>query len=544
MKIRLIVILALLVLAPLTLVAVLGVRVARSEREMAVHRWREMLAVRLTGIDEDIQQFLQAYTRPFAERALTGAHTAALSDELVATGLVRQLFVIAEDGTLAFPRLSADSGPKQQEFFRRTTELWRSRDPLFHPPDAAAFDAPGGAPAPAHQVMPFQQTPYGSSGGPQLASGWYTWYWGDGLNFIFWWRDGLGHTMGVELERMRFIADIVGALPDTGWDQRLPERIALMDSQGRVLYQWGHYEPAAAERPFVTCALSPPLSGWSLSYYAPADFTPAAGGRSVWFNLTAGGAAAALALIGLAAYFYRESSREMREAAQRVTFVNQVSHELKTPLTNIRMYAELLEEELADNPRCARSLGVIVSESQRLSRLIGNILTFGRKQRRKLVLHPGEGRVEDTVRAVLERTRPALEARGIAVRFDSTDSAQVRFDSDAVEQILNNLISNVEKYAADGGYLGINLRREDETTVLTVEDRGPGIPQGEFERVFQPFYRLSNKVSDGVTGTGIGLSLSRELALLHGGCLHIVRGDGGAVFEVQLHTPAGSGESA
>jgi len=91
-------------------------------------------------------------------------------------------------------------------------------------------------------------------------------------------------------------------------------------------------------------------------------------------------------VISLTYYFYREQSREMREAAQRVSFVNQVSHELKTPLTNIRMYAELIEKDADESDeRLQRYAGVIVSESQRLSRLIGNVLTFSRKQRRNLV---------------------------------------------------------------------------------------------------------------------------------------------------------------
>jgi len=536
----LILVLVLLVVAPVALLTVLGARIARDDREIAAHRWRDLVAARLVAVDDQVREFLQAHIRPFTEYSWDEAETGKVSDALTATGLVRQLFVIGDDGMLMFPKLSAESSTKDREFFQRTTELWRSRDPLFHPPDAIA--SPGDTPAmdPSPDATPFQQTPL-DSGGLRLASGWYTWHWSDGLNFIFWWRDGQGHTVGIELERMRLIADIVGVLPDTAPEEAASERIVLTDSHGNTLYQWGNYESRDEARPVYTLPLSPPLSAWTLNYYGPPDMLAAAGGRAVWFNLAAGGAAISIALAGLALYLYRESSREMREAARRVTFVNQVSHELKTPLTNIRMYAELLEDELAGDPRAARSLGVIVSESQRLSRLIGNILTFSRRQRRALALHPKPGCIEKTVRAVLERARPALEARGMKVCFECADGDQAAFDADALEQILNNLINNVEKYAADGGYLGMRLCRDGDMAILTVEDRGPGIPNGEYERIFQPFYRLSNKISDGVTGTGIGLALSRELARLHGGDLRVIHGDGGAVFELRLHAPVARG---
>ena len=119
--------------------------------------------------------------------------------------------------------------------------------------------------------------------------------------------------------------------------------------------------------PGSSLRLASPLSAWNLAWYGP---QPAEGGPGL--SLLSGLGAVALALIGLAVWFYRESSRELREAARRVTFVNQVSHELKTPLTNIRLYAELLEDELPEeDDKAAHHLGVIVSESQRLSRRLG-----------------------------------------------------------------------------------------------------------------------------------------------------------------------------
>jgi len=256
------------------------------------------------------------------------------------------------------------------------------------------------------------------------------------------------------------------------------------------------------------------------------------------FNLAAGMAALVLALIGLASYFYRESTREMREAAERVSFVNQVSHELKTPLTNIRMYAELLEQSLPDdNSKATQQLGVIVSESQRLSRLIGNVLTFARKQNDKLALHPTAGNVDQCIQFVLDHFKATFESKGVKTVFTRGAGAKVQFDRDALEQILGNLFSNVEKYAAGGGLLEVASRQEGSTTSIVISDRGPGIPRGQEEKIFEPFHRLSNKLSDGVTGTGIGLTIARELARKHGGDLKAVASDTGARFELQLQAP-------
>jgi signal transduction histidine kinase len=221
-----------------------------------------------------------------------------------------------------------------------------------------------------------------------------------------------------------------------------------------------------------------------------------------------------------------------------VSFVNQVSHELKTPLTNIRMYAELLEGNLPDSDdKTSHYLGVIVSESQRLSRLIGNVLTFARQQRQKLNLHKTEGCVDDVVRAVLDHFRPSLESKGVKIIFTADAGGTVEFDRDALEQILGNLFSNVEKYAASGAKMEVTSRQEGDRTWIDVADAGPGIPKGQAEKVFEPFHRISNKVSDGVTGTGIGLSIARDLARRHGGDVKLLPSGRGACFRVELSTP-------
>jgi signal transduction histidine kinase len=342
------------------------------------------------------------------------------------------------------------------------------------------------------------------------------------------------------------MADLIGDLPETAVSNFVDGpassgRVELVDSNDQTIYQWGPFERPTDLKPIVEVPVSAPLSSWRLKYYLADDNLVTEPGRSAYFNLFAALTVIGIGLVGLAIYFARQYSREMRESRQRVNFVNQVSHELNTPLTNIRMYADLMEYDVqelesGDTEKLQSRLNVIVSESQRLSRLIGNVLTFARQQRSKSTLHMRPDQVDRVVSSVIERLRPELDERGIKVTFDGKAGATVKLDDDAVEQILLNLFSNVAKYAASGKTLRVDTRRQGQRTTIEVADDGPGIPTHEREKIFQPFYRLSDKI-EGVAGTGIGLTIARELARVHCGDLKLLKSTGGCRFQVELHTP-------
>jgi signal transduction histidine kinase len=234
---------------------------------------------------------------------------------------------------------------------------------------------------------------------------------------------------------------------------------------------------------------------------------------------------------------FREFGREAREAEQRVSFVNRVSHELKTPLTSIRMYAELLEESLQEDEGPARKhAGIIVSESQRLSRLIGNVLTFAKKDRGKLGFHPTPVVIDQVVEKVLAQLSPSLESRSIRIEVEHGAPARVTADPDLVIQVLANLITNVEKYAAAGGLLRIRTLQEPGSTRIVVIDRGPGIRADQREKVFEPFHRGDERLDEDSSGTGIGLSIVRDLTRMHGGDAWIEPSPEGTEFHVTFAT--------
>ena len=280
-------------------------------------------------------------------------------------------------------------------------------------------------------------------------------------------------------------------------------------------------------------ACAAPLGMWRMVYRPLRSEAPRVNRGPLLMGL--GGAG--IALLAVALLFLRESTRDMREARRRVSFVNQVSHELKTPLTNIRLYAEMAQQrvEATGDVTAARHLSVVEAETSRLSRLIHNVLTFARQQRDQLTVHPRKASMDEVTQRVVGVWRPGLEAKGFVVECDLNAAQSFAFDPDAVEQIIGNLLSNVEKYAESGHFVRVETHGDGREARLVIEDRGPGIPARMRESVFAPFVRVRSDVTEGVSGTGIGLTISRELAQLLGGSLSYadVKG-GGARFVLTL----------
>lgn len=367
--------------------------------------------------------------------------------------------------------------------------------------------------------------------------GWIVWYWAEGLHLLLWKRLDGGGIVGVEVDRIVLMSRLIGALPETSsGGSRQQGRVLLVDEKGATIYQWGNYETAKGEAPLATLQLGYPLHTWKLVYFGPERKTFSALTSRIHTQMLLLLFLVGCVVVGASVYLYREYSRDMRDAAQRVTFVTQVSHELKTPLTNIRLYAELLEGKIPDEqPRARRHVNVIVDESQRLSRLINNILTFARQQRNSHKIRPSRIVVDEVLTRIAEPFAPGFRAKGFDVLEEHNAPRPIVSDADAIEQIVGNLLSNVEKYASQGQWVAIRSHQEpDGTTHIDVEDRGPGIPRGMQSSVFQPFTRCSEALTEGVSGTGIGLTIARDLAWMLGGDLTLRSGQEGACFRLTL----------
>ena len=513
---RLTALLVLIVVLPTGVLAWLAIRGVRYERGRVAGQLRAAAESRLADVDARIQRVLEDRARRLLEvEVFSTGDTDGWREFARTTPEVTQVAVQAADGRLLHPPLDSGLSDAERDFLLRIRQILVER--LLGSQTERIGD------------VDTQQVSL-----PAADHGWYAWYWDTGLHLIFWRRDSSGRLIAVELDRVRLLADLLVELStdpgraesSTSWG-----RIVLEDSQGRVIFQSAAAATEAISVDVVERRLSPPLGAWNLRAEYWAGGTVGALGT---FLRLAGLIMVAALLAGLAFIFHRESSRELREASERVGFVNQVSHELRTPLTNIRLYAELLERRLAEDDENRSYLDIIVAESGRLSRLIGNVLSFARRNRGSLVIYPVEGLVDDTLRSVVDQFRPSLEGKGIEIALDMAAPRPIRFDPDAVEQVVGNLLSNVEKYAGGGKMVEIASRQTEMKTVVRVVDHGPGIPAKRQEAVFEPFVRLSDRLTEGVSGTGIGLAIARELALLQGGELRLLATEVGACFELEL----------
>jgi signal transduction histidine kinase len=240
---------------------------------------------------------------------------------------------------------------------------------------------------------------------------------------------------------------------------------------------------------------------------------PGLGGAGYVYALAA--LSIAVAVLGLAA-IYRMVGVAVSYAEQRSNFVAAVTHELKTPITAIRMYAEMLRDGLVPSEAKRDEYHRhITAESERLSRLVDNVLELSRLQNGTRRVRLERGDLGAVCRDVATLVRPHVEGAGFALRLDLEKTLPaVRFDRDALIQVLFNLVDNAVKYANGAGTKEIVLgcRRDADGLRLVVRDRGPGVPTAHLRRIFEPFYRGENELTRRAKGTGIGLALVRGLA--------------------------------
>jgi signal transduction histidine kinase len=229
--------------------------------------------------------------------------------------------------------------------------------------------------------------------------------------------------------------------------------------------------------------------------------------------------------------------REMELARRKSDFLSAVSHELRAPVTTIRMYAEMLRDGWVDDAtRRGEYESAIVSEGERLSRLVENVLAYSRRERGK-PLDLRDGDLAEKVREVVGLERPLFQQAGLELEVEAPETLPWRFDPDAVTQILVNLLDNALKHSRDAEdrRVTVRLRAAPDEARLEVQDHGGGIPAPEQRRIFEAFYRVGNELTRETRGAGLGLALVRRLAQGHRGDVTVRSEPGqGATFIVRL----------
>ena len=218
-------------------------------------------------------------------------------------------------------------------------------------------------------------------------------------------------------------------------------------------------------------------------------------------------------------------------------FFANVSHEFRTPLTLTIGPLEGIADELRGvNGRVARAFDMSLRNARRLMRLVNQLLDVAKLEAGQMRLNRRALDLAPFVRSIVEAFAPAAESKGVVLDVDAPSSLRCAFDSDALEKVVTNLVSNALKFTPGGGRVTITLRETSDGVMLRVADTGPGIPAEHLAHVFERFYQVDESLTRAEAGTGIGLALVQELVTLHGGTIEVSSGDlaPGAVFTVTL----------
>ncbi len=230
-------------------------------------------------------------------------------------------------------------------------------------------------------------------------------------------------------------------------------------------------------------------------------------------------------------------------AAQR-RFVADASHELRTPAALIRANAEVLQREDLVEPDGGPLLTDIIGESDRLGGLVGDLLQLSAWDEMRTTITPAPVDIAAVARDTVRGAAAMAAERGVPLAADTDDRAAWSMaDHDRIVQVLLVLIDNAVDHSPPGAPVTVRVRATGRTVTIEVEDRGPGIPAAELERIFQPFTRLPGTTRHGSGGTGLGLAIARRIVEAHGGSIDASSPvDGGARFTVVLRAlgPTGS----
>jgi signal transduction histidine kinase len=362
------------------------------------------------------------------------------------------------------------------------------------------------------------------------------------LSVLFWYRPplNLDIVFGAQIALPRLAKELEAIVQEIEPTLREEICIALLDDMAKPVALSHPGFHATWKRPFVATEIGETLPHWEVAVYLlnPAKLTQSAHTLKLTLGLLI---IVLLLAIGIGSWLIvTDLNRQLTLARQKTDFVSNVSHELKTPLTSIRMFSELLAEgRVTDRAKQRSYLGIITAETARLTRLINNVLDFARIERGEKKYTFQQCDLLNVVRETADAYRPHLEAGGFQFACELPDAPVfVNGDRDALAQVVVNLLSNAEKYS--DSRKEVVLRVEARTSPLPyvevkVQDRGLGVPKGCEERIFEQFYRAHDSLSNGIQGSGLGLTLARQIARAHRGeVIYEPRDGGGSCFTMRM----------
>jgi signal transduction histidine kinase len=356
------------------------------------------------------------------------------------------------------------------------------------------------------------------------------------------WRDGERFIQGMLIDRDVFVAEahrgrFLGAGLAAGTRMTISvagTELMTMDNGARGADELVDGAPLYAAR------LSPPLAEIELALSAGALERGAGFSLLVWTAVVLFGV-----LIGGFTAMYRFGLEQIRLARRQQSFVSAVSHELKTPLTSIRMYGEMLKSGWASETKKQSYYDFICDEGERLSRLIDNVLQLARLNRDGPAVALEPIVVAELFDVIRSKLATQAERAGFSLEFEiepAVRESAVKVDCDALTQVFINLVDNGIKFSSGAKRkdIVVSARAFDRgRVVFAVRDFGPGIPPADMKRLFELFFRPDNELTRATAGTGIGLALVQQLAAAMGGRVDVRNADPGAEFRIVLPIASG-----
>lgn len=357
------------------------------------------------------------------------------------------------------------------------------------------------------------------------------------------WRNDRRYIQGALIEQRQFIDGVIESLfRETALSRNSGLAVAW---GGEVLTSFTAMHSFPSEfggALLYRTHLSAPFTGLELIFNL--SHLPAGpGGRVVGWSAVI----IMLVLCGGGWLMYRLGLRQIALVNQQQDFVSAVSHELKTPLTSIRMYGEMLKQGWVEEGKKKTYYDFIFDESERLTRLINNVLQLARLTRNDFEINARTVSIGELLDTVRSRISTQIERAGFTLHMRADENARaalLEVDTDVFTQILINLVDNALKFSARAETKAVDIEvrlQSGGDAVFSVRDYGPGIPKDQMSKIFRLFYRSGNELTRETAGTGIGLALVRQLTLAMRGRVDVLNREPGAEFRLSFprHTPPG-----
>ncbi len=357
----------------------------------------------------------------------------------------------------------------------------------------------------------------------------------DNQIMLLYWKKTEGNQIQGCVVNESLIRDrIIGRIPQIYTEVRV---LTLLDQNRRPLFipegknriDWGN--------PFLSQDLHELLPQWEVATYLtnPDQISNQARVNTIVIGLLVTMLFTIFTFGGI--LIIRSLQAELKLAQQKTTFVANVSHELKTPLTSIRIFAEILKEKRQpDEKKQKNYLSIMVSEIERLTRLINNVLDFSQSQKGNKQYKFKKTDIVCLCNELIEIQRVRLEHNGFTVSVKSDiDNGYVNIDEEAIKQAFVNIISNSEKYSPKEKDISLFITSNKNFVTIDVADKGIGVDAKHRSNIFNEFYRVDDSLTASVRGTGLGLTITKKIIEDNHGTIEYVKNvPKGSIFRIIL----------